>query len=88
MAQSDGGGEGSTGRTSTKAVILVGGVSKATRFRPLSLDLPKPLFPIAGLPMIQHHVEALSKIDGLTEIILMGYARTGRAAGRPCLEGG
>jgi mannose-1-phosphate guanylyltransferase len=57
----------------TKAVILVGGGSKATRFRPLSLDLPKPLFPIAGLPMIQHHVEALCKVEGLSEIILMGF---------------
>jgi mannose-1-phosphate guanylyltransferase len=56
-----------------KAVILVGGGSKATRFRPLSLDLPKPLFPIAGLPMIQHHVEALSKVKGLSEIILLGF---------------
>jgi mannose-1-phosphate guanylyltransferase len=26
---------------STKAVILVGGPSRGTRFRPLSLDLPK-----------------------------------------------
>lgn len=57
----------------TKAVILVGGGSKGTRFRPLSLDLPKPLFPIAGLPMIQHHVEALVKVPGLSEVILMGF---------------
>jgi mannose-1-phosphate guanylyltransferase len=57
----------------SKAVILVGGGSKGTRFRPLSLDLPKPLFPIAGLPMIQHHVEALCKVQDLQEIILMGF---------------
>jgi len=30
---------------SYKGVILVGGPSKGTRFRPLSLDVPKPLFP-------------------------------------------
>lgn len=57
----------------TKGVILVGGGSKGTRFRPLSLDLPKPLFPVAGRPMIQHHVEALSKVEGLSEVILMGF---------------
>ena len=46
-----------------KAVILIAGPQKGTRFRPLSLDVPKPLFPVAGLPMIQHHIEALSKVD-------------------------
>ena len=33
-----------------------------TRFRPLSLELPKPLFPIAGYPLIHHHIEAASKV--------------------------
>jgi len=33
---------------STKGVILIGGPSKGTRFRPLSLDKPKPLFELAG----------------------------------------
>lgn len=41
-----------------KAVILIAGPQKGTRFRPLSLDVPKPLFPIAGLPIVQHHIEA------------------------------
>jgi mannose-1-phosphate guanylyltransferase len=68
-----GNAESSLNHVRSKAVILVGGGSKGTRFRPLSLDLPKPLFPIAGLPMIQHHVEALCKVDGLMEIILMGF---------------
>ncbi|KAL1918247.1 uncharacterized protein VTP21DRAFT_3514 [Calcarisporiella thermophila] len=31
-----------------KAILLVGGASRGTRFRPLSLDLPKPLFPPGG----------------------------------------
>eukprot|EP01133_Synstelium_polycarpum_P007197 gene7197-8360_t len=57
-----------------KAVILVGGPSKGTRFRPLSLDdVPKLLFPIAGKPMIYHHIEACSKVKGITEIILIGF---------------
>ena len=56
-----------------KAVILIAGPQKGTRFRPLSLDLPKPLFPIAGIPVIQHHIEALTKISGLREILLLGF---------------
>ncbi|CAH8670093.1 unnamed protein product [Dicrocoelium dendriticum] len=56
-----------------KAVILIGGPFKGTRFRPLSLELPKPLFPIAGFPVIYHHIEAFSKLPGLQEIILLGF---------------
>ncbi|XP_076641920.1 GDP-mannose pyrophosphorylase A isoform X1 [Halictus rubicundus] len=55
-----------------KAVILIGGPSKGTRFRPLSLDIPKPLFPVAGLPVIQHHIEACSKVENLGEILIIG----------------
>lgn len=56
-----------------KAVILVGGPQKGTRFRPLSLDLPKPLFPIAGRSIIQHHIEACVQIKNLKEILVIGY---------------
>lgn len=56
-----------------KAVILCGGPAKGTRFRPLSLDVPKPLFPIAGLPMVQHQIEAAAKLDNLREILLIGF---------------
>ncbi|XP_012273729.1 mannose-1-phosphate guanyltransferase alpha [Orussus abietinus] len=55
-----------------KAVILIGGPLKGTRFRPLSLDIPKPLFPIAGLPMIQHHIEACVNVPNLNEILIIG----------------
>lgn len=58
---------------SLKAAVLVGGAQKGTRFRPLSLQLPKPLFPIAGVPLIEHHIEQLSKLDNLTEIFLIGF---------------
>ena len=56
-----------------KAVILVAGPQKGTRFRPLSLDLPKPLFPVAGLPVIRHHIEALAKVPGLQEVLVLGF---------------
>ncbi|KAI3640593.1 hypothetical protein MIR68_001471 [Amoeboaphelidium protococcarum] len=56
-----------------KAVILVGGPSRGTRFRPLSLTVPKPLFPIAGLPIVYHHVQALAKVPDMKEILLIGF---------------
>ncbi|RMZ90724.1 hypothetical protein DV736_g2053, partial [Chaetothyriales sp. CBS 134916] len=57
----------------TKAVILVGGPSRGTRFRPLSLDLPKPLFEVAGHPIIWHCLQAVAKVKGIKEVILIGY---------------
>ncbi|WVF67434.1 hypothetical protein IAT40_002190 [Kwoniella sp. CBS 6097] len=57
----------------TKGVILAGGPSKGTRMRPLTLDCPKPLLPIAGKPMIWHPLSALAKVPGLTEIIIIGF---------------
>jgi len=37
-----------------------------TSFRPLSLDVPQPLFPVAGYPVIHHHVEAASQVSFFT----------------------
>lgn len=44
-----------------------------TRFRPLSLDIPKPLFPLAGVPLIQHHIEACASLKDIKEILLIGF---------------
>ena len=44
-----------------KAVILIGGPSRGTRFRPLSFKVPKPLFPVAGEPLLTHHIAACAK---------------------------
>lgn len=57
----------------TKAVVLVGGSSRGTRFRPLALDYTKILFPIAGKPLLSHTVDALLRIKSITEIILIGF---------------
>jgi len=56
-----------------KVVILVGGPSKGTRFRPLSMETPKPLFPVAGKPLIYHHLKACTKLSTLSEVILIGF---------------
>ncbi|XP_067932395.1 mannose-1-phosphate guanyltransferase alpha-A-like [Watersipora subatra] len=55
-----------------KAVILIGGPNTGTGFRPLTLDVPKPLFPIAGHPMIYHLIESCSQVEGLDEVLLIG----------------
>ncbi|KAF2092002.1 nucleotide-diphospho-sugar transferase [Saccharata proteae CBS 121410] len=57
----------------TKAVILVGGPSRGTRFRPLSLDVPKPLFDVAGHPIIEHCFQAITKVPEIKEVFIIGY---------------
>ena len=56
-----------------KAVILIGGPHVGTKFRPLSFEVPKPLFPVAGSPMIQHHIEACKKLSCIKEILVIGF---------------
>ncbi|CAK9192715.1 unnamed protein product [Sphagnum troendelagicum] len=57
----------------TVAVILVGGPTKGTRFRPLSFNLAKPLFPLAGQPMVHHPILACQKIPNLAKVFLIGF---------------
>jgi mannose-1-phosphate guanylyltransferase len=61
-----------------KAVILVGGPSRGTRFRPLSLEIPKPLFPIGGVEMIWHTIAACAKVPDMKEILLVGFYEPAR----------
>ncbi|KAH9400396.1 PREDICTED: mannose-1-phosphate guanyltransferase alpha-A-like [Rhagoletis zephyria] len=56
-----------------KAVIVVGGPQKGTRFRPLSLNSPKPLFPVAGIPMIEHLIKACVELPDMKEVLLIGF---------------
>ncbi|KAG0687451.1 Proteasome subunit alpha type-2 [Pichia californica] len=57
----------------SKAVIIIGGPSRGTRFRPLALDQSKYLFPIAGKPLLSHTIDAILKIDSINEILLIGF---------------
>lgn len=50
-----------------EAVMLVGG--KGTRLRPLTISAPKPMLPVAGVPVTQHQV-ARAKEAGVTRIVL------------------
>ena len=42
-----------------KAVILAGG--EGTRLRPLTSNQPKPMMPIANVPMMEHVVKLLAR---------------------------
>ncbi|KAA8540872.1 hypothetical protein F0562_024990 [Nyssa sinensis] len=55
------------------AVIMVGGPTEGTRFRALSLNIPKPLFPLAGQPMVHHSISACKRIPNLAQIYLVGF---------------
>lgn len=56
-----------------EALILAAG--RGERMRPLTDDCPKPLLPVAGKPLIQHHVERLAA-SGF-ESIVINHARLG-----------
>jgi UTP--glucose-1-phosphate uridylyltransferase len=51
-----------------KGVITIAGYG--TRFLPASKAVPKEMIPIAGIPLIQHHVEGLVAA-GITEVIVV-----------------
>lgn len=50
-----------------KAVLLAAG--KGTRLRPLTDEMPKVMVPIAGKPVLEHHVEHLARA-GVQEIFI------------------
>ena len=50
-----------------EAILLVGG--KGTRLRPLTLSVPKPLLPTAGVPFLAHQLARAASF-GVTRIVL------------------
>ena len=50
-----------------KALIFASGLG--TRMRPLSSHTPKPLLPVAGMPLIAWHLAKLARL-GITEVLI------------------
>ena len=50
-----------------KVVIMAGG--KGTRIASIASDIPKPMIPICGKPILEHQIECLKR-NGLTDITL------------------
>lgn len=50
-----------------------------TRFRPLSFNLAKPLFPLAGQPMVHHPILACQKVPYKHAYHIMGRRKTERS---------
>lgn len=53
------------------AVILAGG--EGTRLRPLTYEIPKPLIPVKGKPLMEHTLDLLRKYEIKEVIISVGY---------------
>ncbi|MCW1295558.1 MAG: sugar phosphate nucleotidyltransferase [Candidatus Parvarchaeota archaeon] len=53
------------------ALILAGG--SGTRLRPLTYEIPKPMMPVNGRPILEHIMEQLKKAEFIDIIISIGY---------------
>ena len=51
-----------------RTVIMAGG--KGTRVASIASDIPKPMIPICGKPILEHQIECLNK-NGLSDIIII-----------------
>jgi mannose-1-phosphate guanylyltransferase / phosphomannomutase len=54
-----------------QTVILAGG--KGTRMGDLTREIPKPLIPVAGKPILEHQIELLKRYGQTDIILLTGY---------------
>jgi len=57
--------------TSTRAVILAGGLG--TRMRPITETIPKPMIMVAGKPFLQHQLGLLSRAGIEEALLLVAY---------------
>ncbi|MBP9989628.1 MAG: NTP transferase domain-containing protein, partial [Ruminococcus sp.] len=53
-----------------KAVILAGGYG--TRMKERCRNVPKPMIPVCGKPVLQHQIEALHR-EGIRDFILVTH---------------
>src|SRR5438034_3277017 len=60
------------GRDAKQLIILAGGMG--TRLKARLGDLPKPMIPIGGKPLLEHHIE-LGKRYGFEEVIIFACYR-------------
>ncbi|MDD5111102.1 MAG: sugar phosphate nucleotidyltransferase [Candidatus Altiarchaeota archaeon] len=60
-------------RSISHAVLLAGG--KGTRMRPFTYEIPKPMIPVQGRPLIQHLVELLRKYEVQEIVFSVGYMK-------------
>jgi glucose-1-phosphate thymidylyltransferase len=63
-----------------KAVVLAAGY--ATRLRPLTDSIPKPLLPLAGRPMLEYLLKRIEEIDAVEDIYVVTNARFAGDFGR------
>ena len=55
----------------TSAILLVGG--RGTRLSPITDEIPKPMLPIAGLPVTEHQIIAAKRAGVNTLVLATSY---------------
>lgn len=61
------------GGDALKAVVLCGG--EGTRMRPITYELPKPLLPIQGKPILEHIIDLLKKYEVRDVTFAVGHLK-------------
>ena len=57
--------------STAQVVVLAGGLG--TRLRPVTMQIPKPMVPVAGAPYLEHQLRLLGE-QGLSDVVLLtGY---------------
>lgn len=59
------------GKKVKKALILAGG--KGTRLRPITYEIPKPMVPVQGRPLLEHTIDFLKEHDIRNIILSVGF---------------